>query len=34
MADFPIWMKLLIWGILGMTVIYSMWGIYQSLARV
>jgi len=34
MADFPIWMKLLIWGIIGMTVIYSMWGIYQSLGRV
>ncbi len=34
MADFPIWMKLLIWGILGMTVLYSIWGILHSLGRV
>ena len=34
MADFPIWMKLVIWGILGLTIAYSAWGILQSLGRV
>lgn len=33
MGDFPIAMKLVVWGILGLTVVYSLWGIYQSLAR-
>lgn len=30
MSDFPIGMKLVIWGILGLTVLYSAWSIYQS----
>ncbi len=34
MADFPIAMKLVIWGILGLTVLYSVWSIYQSFTRV
>ena len=33
MADFPIWMKLIVWGILGMTVLYCLWGIYQTMGR-
>ncbi len=34
MGDLPIAMKLAIWGILALTVVYSLWGIYQSLSRV
>ncbi len=34
MGDFPIAMKLAVWGIIGLTILYSLWGIYQSLTRV
>ena len=34
MSDFPIAMKVAVWGIIGLTVVYSLWGIYQSLTRV
>jgi len=34
MSDFPIAMKLVIWSILGMTILYSVWSIFQSLTRV
>jgi hypothetical protein len=27
-------MKLIIWGIVGMTVLYSIWGILNSMGRV
>lgn len=33
MSDFPIWMKLIVWGTIGMTVAYSAWGMYNSIAR-
>ena len=26
MEDFPIWLKLAIWGIIGLTVGYTVWG--------
>jgi hypothetical protein len=31
MEDFPIWLKLTIWGMVGLTVLYSAWGIVQSM---
>ena len=31
MEDFPIWLKLTIWGMVGLTVLYSAWGIIQSM---
>jgi len=34
MGDVPIGMKLVVWGILALTVLYSFWGIYQSLTKV
>lgn len=34
MGDFPIAMKLAVWGTIGLTILYSLWGIYQSLTRV
>lgn len=33
MSDFPIWMKLLVWGTIGLSVAYSVWSMYNSLAR-
>jgi hypothetical protein len=33
MADFPIWMKIIVWGTIGLTVVYAAWGIFQSLTR-
>ena len=34
MADFPLGMKLAVWGILALTVLYSVWSIFQSFTRV
>lgn len=34
MGDVPIGMKLVVWGILTLTVLYSFWGIYQSFTKV
>jgi hypothetical protein len=31
MSDFPIGMKLAVWGIIGLTVLYTLWSIFQSL---
>ena len=31
MEDFPIGIKLIIWGTIGLTVAYSLWGIFQSI---
>lgn len=33
MSDFPIWAKLIVWGTIGLTVIYSAWGMFNSIAR-
>jgi len=30
MEDFPIWLKLVIWGTIGLTVLYSLWGMLHS----
>jgi len=30
MDDFPIWLKLTVWGMVGFTVLYTAWGIVQS----
>jgi hypothetical protein len=30
MEDFPIWLKLIIWGTISLTVIYSIWGMLHS----
>ncbi len=30
MEDFPIWLKLTIWGMLGLVVIYTLWGMLHS----
>ena len=34
MSDFPIVMKLAVWGIIGLTILYSLWSIFQSFTRV
>ncbi len=31
MEDFPIWLKLIIYGTVGLTVLYAVWGIVQSM---
>ena len=30
MEDFPIWLKLIVWGTMGLTVAYALWGVFQS----
>ena len=30
MEDFPIWLKLTVWGIIALTALYSAWGIVHS----
>jgi hypothetical protein len=30
MEEFPIWLKIVIYGTLGLTVLYAAWGIFQS----
>jgi hypothetical protein len=34
MEDFPIWLKLVIWATIGLTAIYTLWGIVHSWAQV
>lgn len=31
MEDFPIWLKLAVWGLVGLTVLYTAWGIVSSI---
>ena len=31
MEDFPIWLKLTVWGMVGMTLVYTAWGIVSSI---
>jgi hypothetical protein len=33
MEDFPIWLKLIIWGTIGLTVAYSAWGMIHSFLQ-
>jgi hypothetical protein len=33
MEDFPIWLKLVIWGTIGLTVGYTIWGMISSAAQ-
>jgi len=33
MSDFPIWLKLIIWGTMGLTVLYTLWGVFHSIAQ-
>ncbi len=30
MEEFPIWLKLVIWGTVSVTLIYTIWGMIQS----
>jgi len=31
MEDFPLWLKLTVWGLIGLTVLYTGWGIVHSI---
>jgi hypothetical protein len=31
MEDFPLWLKLTIWGLVGLTVLYTAYGIITSI---
>ena len=31
MDDFPIWLKLTVWGLIGLTALYTAWGIVHSI---
>jgi hypothetical protein len=33
MEDFPIWLKLMIWGTIGLTVGYTIWGMITSFTQ-
>ncbi len=33
MGDFPIWLKLVIWGIIGLTVGYSIWSMIHTMGQ-
>jgi len=33
MEDFPIWLKLIIWGTLGLTLLYTGWGLLHSMLQ-
>lgn len=33
MEDFPIWLKLVIWGTIGLTVGYTIWGMINSMGQ-
>ena len=33
MEDFPIWLKLVVWGVIGLTVIYTAWGVINSILQ-
>jgi hypothetical protein len=30
MQDFPIWFKIVIFAIIGLTVLYTLWGMFHS----
>jgi hypothetical protein len=33
MEDFPIWLKLVIWGTIGLTALYVVWGMFHSFMQ-
>ncbi len=33
MEDFPIWLKFIIWGTIGLTIGYTIWGMLSSVAQ-
>jgi hypothetical protein len=33
MEDFPLWLKLVIWGTIGFTALYTLWGVVHSLMQ-
>lgn len=33
MEDFPLWLKLVVWGVVGVTVIYTAYGVITSLLQ-
>lgn len=33
MEDFPIWLKIVIYGTIGLTVLYTAWGIIHSMLQ-
>jgi hypothetical protein len=33
MEDFPIWLKLVVYATIGLTVLYAAWGIIQSMLQ-
>lgn len=33
MGDFPIWLKLIIWGTMGSTLLYTLWGVFHSFVQ-
>ena len=33
MGDFPIWLKLIIWGTMGLTLLYTLWGMFHSFVQ-
>jgi hypothetical protein len=33
MEDFPLWLKLVVWGVVGLTVIYTAYGVIASLLQ-
>ena len=33
MQDMPIWFKIVIWATVGVTVLYTVWGIAQSIMQ-
>jgi hypothetical protein len=33
MEDFPLWLKLVVWGVVGLTVIYTAYGVITSLLQ-
>jgi len=33
MEDFPLWLKLVVWGVVGLTVIYTAYGVISSILQ-
>ena len=33
MEDFPIWLKIIVWGMLGLTAVYTLWGMFHSFLQ-
>jgi len=33
MEEFPLWLKFIIWGTIGLTALYALYGIIQSMTQ-